>query len=67
MDDLTSTITSFPIIAHACVVSRSGYSDRYLERYGTETWEMMRSDFTMLVERSAKYAKEYNDSITIYL
>jgi Protein of unknown function (DUF3800) len=66
MDDLTRTITSLPIIAHACVVSRSGYLDRYLNRYGTETWEMMRSAFTILIERSAKYAKKYNGSIMIY-
>jgi hypothetical protein len=66
MEDLTSTITSLPIIAHACVVSRSGYLDRYLDKYGTETWEMMRSAFTILIERSAKYAKKYNGSIMIY-
>lgn len=66
MADLSQTITALPIIIHACVVSRTGYLDRYLDRYGTETWEMMKSAFNILVERSAKYAGKQDGSIMIY-
>ncbi|NCJ06240.1 hypothetical protein GS597_06860 [Synechococcales cyanobacterium C] len=36
--DLTTTIVQCPIMVHGCVVSRKGYIDRYLERYGSNTW-----------------------------
>ncbi len=66
MNDLTQTITSLPIIVHACVISRSGYHNRYLDKYGENTWEMMKSAFSILVERSVKYVSDYNESIMIY-
>jgi hypothetical protein len=66
MTDLTNTITGLPITVHACVVSRSGYLNRYLEKFGTETWEMMKSAFTILIERSAKYVGKHDGSIMIY-
>lgn len=64
--DLDNTITSMPILIHACVISRTGYLDRYADKYGTETWEMMKSAFTILIERSAKYAGKHNGSIMVY-
>lgn len=65
-EDLGDTITSLPIVVHACVISRVGYLNRYLERYGPETWEMMKSAFTILIERSVKFAQKYNASIMVY-
>lgn len=66
MVDLTKTITSLPITVHACVVSRQGYHNRYLEKYGDNTWEMMKSAFSILVERSVKFVGDKNESIMIY-
>ena len=66
MTDLGNTITSLPILVHACVVSRAGYLNRYIDKYGPETWEMMKSAFTILIERSAKYAGKHNGSIMVY-
>lgn len=66
MEDLTNTISSLPIIVHACVVSRQGYLDRYLGKYGEDTWEMMKSAFSILVERAAKYVADSDESIMIY-
>ncbi|RUR84953.1 DUF3800 domain-containing protein [Chlorogloeopsis fritschii PCC 9212] len=66
MEDLTITIISCPIIVHACVVSRHGYLKRYLELYGENTWEMMKSAFTILVERAAKYAALKNGTLMVY-
>ena len=65
-EDLTQTITSLPIIVHACVISRTGYHNRYLDKYGEDTWEMMKSAFSILIERSVKYVGNYNGSIMIY-
>jgi Protein of unknown function (DUF3800) len=66
MEDLTSTISSLPITVHACVVSRQGYLDRYLGQYGEDTWEMMKSAFSILVDRSVKYIADEGESIMIY-
>ncbi len=66
LEDLSSTITSLPIIVHACVISRPGYHKRYIEQYGENTWEMMKSAFSILVERSVKYLGDRQESIMIY-
>lgn len=66
MEDLTTTITSLPIIVHACVISRQGYHNRFLEKYGDNTWEMMKSAFSILVERSVKFVGDKDESIMIY-
>ena len=63
MEDLTTIITSLPIIVHACVVSRQGYHNRYLDKYGDNTWEMMKSAFSILVERSVKFVSDKDESI----
>ncbi|BAQ67044.1 hypothetical protein GM3709_3809 (plasmid) [Geminocystis sp. NIES-3709] len=66
MNDLTQLIVENPIIVHACVISRSGYCQRYLDKYGEKTWEMMKSAFSILLERCAKYAFANNEKIMIY-
>lgn len=66
MEDLSETITSLPIIVHACVVSRPGYHNRFLDKYGDNTWEMMKSAFSILVERSVKFVGDKDESIMIY-
>lgn len=66
LEDLSNTITSLPIIVHACVISRQGYHARFLEQYGDTTWEMMKSAFSILVERSVKYVSDRGESIMIY-
>lgn len=66
IEDLTDTISSLPVTVHACVVSRQGYLDRYLGQYGEDTWEMMKSAFSILVDRSVKYVADEGESIMIY-
>ncbi|MCT7952945.1 DUF3800 domain-containing protein [Ancylothrix sp. C2] len=66
MGDLTTTIVSCPITVHACVTSRQGYINRYLTKYGQGTWEMMRSAFSIVIERAAKYAATQNGSVMVY-
>ncbi len=66
MEDLTATIISCPVLVHACVVSRVGYINRYLDTYGEKTWEMMKSAFSILIERAAKFANTRNGTVMIY-
>lgn len=66
MEDLTQTITTCPMLVHACIVSRDGYLKRYLNIYGENTWEMMKSGFSIAVERAAKYAALKNGTLMVY-
>jgi hypothetical protein len=64
--DLHNVIASCPIVIHACVISREGYIKRYLDIYGEDTWEMMRSSFSILLERSAKYVQKQKGKLMVY-
>lgn len=64
--DLTDMITQCPIIAHGCVISRSGYLNRYSEQYGTNTWEMMKSAFSILLERVSKFVSLQEGKVIVY-
>jgi len=64
--DLHKLITSFPFIIHACVISREGYLKRFQHIYGQNTWEMMKSGFSILVERSAKYVQKQQGKLMVY-
>ncbi len=64
--DLHNLVSSCPIIIHACVISRQGYIDRFQETYGQNTWEMMKSSFSILVERSAKYVQKQEGKLMVY-
>jgi len=66
LQDLTNMITQCPIIVHGCVISRQGYLDRYLNRYGSDTWEMMKSAFSILLERVSKYVSLQDGKVMVY-
>jgi hypothetical protein len=66
LQDLTNTIIKCPIIVHGCVVSRQGYLDRYLELYGENTWEMMKSAFSILLDRVSKYVAIQEGQVIVY-
>lgn len=66
MDDLTGLIINSPITVVACVISRQGYFNRYLDKYGEKTWEMMKSAFTILIERTAKHVASQDGTLMVY-
>jgi hypothetical protein len=66
LQDLTDTLMQLPMIVHACVVSRQGYLDRYFNVYGEDTWEMMKSSFSILVERVGKYVAQQDGKVMVY-
>jgi hypothetical protein len=65
-EDLTEMIISCPVTVHACVISRFGYNQRYLVRYGENTWEMMRTALSILLERAAKFVARQNGKMMVY-
>src|SRR5262249_4947133 len=64
--ELTELVIQCPVIVHACIISRSGYRQRYLERYGDDTWEMMKTAFSILMERAVKWVAQQDGKLMIY-
>ena len=57
--ELDQLVLDDRLIAHACVVCRPGYRDRYLEKYPDGTrWDMSKTAFDISVERAAKLAMQ---------
>lgn len=55
--DLDRLVLDERLIAHACVICRPGYRDRYVSKHPEGTrWEMSRTAFDISVERAAKLA-----------
>lgn len=55
--ELEAVIIDKRITAHACVICRPGYRDRYFERHAEPSrWQMSRTAFDIAVERAAKFA-----------
>lgn len=55
--DFHAVLSSLPVIGQACVVHRPGYRDRgYGSRQGDAKWDLCRTAFNILIERSAKIA-----------
>jgi hypothetical protein len=57
--ELDKLILDDRLIAHACVICRPGYRDRYLGKYPDSTrWDMSKTAFDISVERAAKLAMQ---------
>lgn len=63
--ELAEMTADCPMLVHACVISRSGYCNRYLETYGKNTWEMRKSALTIVVERAAKYVHRLGGNLRV--
>ena len=66
-DDLSSMISSLPIVVTGCVVHRPGYNERYLEQYGPRRWKLCKTAFHIAVERAAKYALHHGARMRVYV
>jgi hypothetical protein len=57
--ELDQLVLDDRLIAHACVICRPGYRDRYLKKYPDSTrWAMSKTAFDISVERAAKLAMQ---------
>lgn len=66
MEELSAFLLSIPVVGHACVIDRSGYDARYREKYGRQTWMLCRTAFTVLCERSAKFALDGGRKLRVF-
>lgn len=64
--DLEDLIIDERIVAHACVICRPGYRDRYYEKHAEGSrWQMSKTAFDISVERAAKYARRSGCGLSI--
>jgi hypothetical protein len=56
LTDLEEFLLSLPVIGIAAVVHRPGYVERYRDIYRERMWLMSKTAFSVLMERSAKFA-----------
>lgn len=59
-------LTDIPVVGTACVIDRLGYNTKYREKYGTRRWALCKTAFTIVAERSAKFAFQQNRRMKIY-
>ena len=64
--ELEEIILCGQMIAHACVICRPGYRDRYLHKYAENNrWEMSKTAFDIVVERAAKLARYHGRKLDV--
>ncbi len=54
-----------PVVAIAAVVDREGYNSKYKEMYGDKQWNLCKTAFSILTERSLKYVIKRNGKLRI--
>lgn len=59
-------LLSLPIVSIACVIHRPGYVARYKDHYQDRLWYMCRTAFSILIERSAKFAHEQGRKLEVF-
>lgn len=65
IDDITAIATRPELTAIACVIDRPGYNHRYSERYGQDRWDLCKTAFSIVVERSAKHARDHGRRLRV--
>jgi hypothetical protein len=64
--DLEDLVIDERLIAHACVICRPGYRDRYLAKYPEHIrWAMSKTAFDISVERAAKFAVHHDCKLDV--
>ena len=66
MPDLQNFILSLPIIGMACVIHRTGYVNRYKGQYQERLWLMCKTTYSILIERTAKFADDNNRKLEVF-
>ena len=63
---LEDMILTLPIVCIAAVVHRPGYAERYRDLYRERMWMMSRTAYSVLIERSAKFARSQGRKLRIF-
>ena len=63
---LNDFLTGLPVLGIAAIVHRPGYAERYSAQYEGRLWYMDKTAFSILVERSAKYARSRDRRLRVF-
>ena len=66
LGDLEKFLIELPIIGTAAVIDRPGYAARYSEQYKERLWLMCKTAYSILIERSAKFARSQDRSLRVF-
>ena len=66
LPDLEQFLISLPVMGIAAIIHRPGYVARYVERYDGRPWRMDKTAFSILIERSAKYARSKERRLRVF-
>lgn len=64
---LERLLLKLPVICIACVVDRPGYNSRYTDLYKGDKWNLCKTAFAIVVDRAAKYIKQKNGKLRVFL
>lgn len=65
-EDIADFVGKSCILCIACVINRDGYNKRYREIYGRQRWQLSKTAFPIVVERSAKFASCMGRRMKVY-
>ncbi len=65
LSDLEEFLVSLPVMG-AAIIHRPGYVARYAERHEGRPWRMDKTAFSILIERSAKYARSRGRRLRVF-
>ncbi len=66
MSELEKFLVCLPVMGIAAIIHRPGYVSRYTERYGGRPWRLDKTAFSILIERSAKYARSKGRRLRVF-
>jgi len=64
--ELDAFILALPVIGIAVVIDRPGYVLRYREKYKERLWLMCKTAYSILIERSAKFADSQGRTLRVF-
>lgn len=66
LNELRDFLIEIPVLGTACVIDRPGYRKRYEGQYQGHLWSMCKTAFSILIERSAKFADKHNRQLEVF-
>jgi hypothetical protein len=66
LSELEMLMVDLPFTIIACAIHRPGYKARYKDKYNNDIWMMCKTAFTILAERSVKYAIHNERKLRIF-
>lgn len=63
---LNDFLIGLPAVGIGAIIHRPGYVERYSVQYGDRPWRMDRTAFSIVIERSAKYARSRGRRLRVF-